>query len=206
MIATGAMWTIALSVIALVSGTISGTLVALAVTSRNIIVVILTQLFVRIFQGTPLLLQLFVIYFGVALLHIPIGQWAAVAIGFCLHAAAFIGAILGGGIKAVPRGQTEAANVLGLGYIHRIIFIILPQAFRITTPALVGFAVTLVKGTSLASIIGFTELTRAGQLVSASTFQPLIVYGMVGGIYFLLCWPLSTWGQGLEKRMARSAR
>jgi polar amino acid transport system permease protein len=80
--------------------------------------------------------------------------------------------------------------------------IILPQAIRISLPATIGYLVQLIKGTSLAAIVGFIELARAGQIVSNQTYQPLLVFGVVGAMYFVLCWPLSLWGSRMEARLA----
>ena len=117
------------------------------------------------------------------------------AIGFTVNASAFLGEIWRGAIQAVPRGQTEAAMALGLHYSSRMRDIVLPQAIRISLPATIGYLVQLIKGTSLAAIVGFIELARAGQIVSNQTFQPLLVFGVVGAMYFILCWPLSWWGR-----------
>lgn len=84
--------------------------------------------------------------------------------------------------------------------------VVLPQALKISMPATIGFLVQLIKGTSLAAIVGFIELARAGQIVSNQTYRPLLVFGIVGVIYFIICWPLSHFGTGLEKRMAKATR
>ena len=110
--------------------------------------------------------------------------WVAVAIGFTLHASAYLGEIWRGSIEAVPRGQIEAAKALSLGYFSRMKDVVLPQAFRISLPATIGFLVQLIKGTSLAAIVGFTELTRAGSMVSNQIFKPLLVFGVVGAHLF----------------------
>jgi len=162
--------------------------------------------FIAVFQGTPLLMQLFVVYYGVALAGLNVDAWIAVAIAFTLHASAFLGEIWRGGIQAVPKGQTEAANALGLHYVSRMKDVVLPQAFKISLPATIGFLVQLIKGTSLAAIVGFVELSRAGQIVSNQTFRPLTVFAIVGIIYFLICWPLSLWGAGVEKRLQAASR
>jgi polar amino acid transport system permease protein len=108
---------------------------------------------------------------------------------------------LAGRHRGGAAGQTEAARALGIPNRWRIIDVTLPQALRISLPATVGFLVGLIKGTSLVAIIGFTELTRAGQVVANNTFKPLIVFAIVGGIYFALCWPLSLLSGRLESRM-----
>ena len=104
---------------------------------------------------------------------------------------AFLGEIWRGCIQAIPRGQWEAATALGLRHLPRMRYVILPQAGKIAIAPTVGFLVQLVKSTSLASIIGFVELTRAGQIINNVTFRPFLVFGLVAAIYFVLCWPLS---------------
>ena len=162
--------------------------------------------YIALFQGTPLLMQLFVVYYGLALIGLKLDAWVAVAIGFTLHASAYLGEIWRGSIEAVPRGQTEAAKALSLGYVSRMKDVILPQALRISLPATIGFLVQLIKGTSLAAIVGFTELARAGNIVSNQIFKPLLVFGIVGALYFAICWPLSLFGARLERRLAAAAR
>jgi polar amino acid transport system permease protein len=202
----GLQWTFALSAIAFVTGTLTGLAIALLRSSGFRAVERVASGYIALFQGTPLLMQLFVVYYGLALVGLNLDAWVAVAIGFTLHASAYLGEIWRGSIDAVPRGQTEAANALGLGYVARMRDVILPQAFRISLPATVGFLVQLIKGTSLASIVGFTELARAGSIISNQIFQPLLVFGIVGFLYFVICWPLSLYGTRLERRFAAAAR
>ncbi|ATN37006.1 amino acid ABC transporter permease (plasmid) [Rhizobium sp. ACO-34A] len=202
----GLKWTLALTVIGFIGGGVFGLCVALARVSESALVQRATAGYIAVFQGTPLLMQLFVVYYGVALLGLNVDAWIAVAIAFTLHASAFLGEIWRGGIQAVPKGQTEAANALSLHYISRMKDVVLPQAFKIALPATIGFLVQLIKGTSLAAIVGFVELSRAGQIVSNQTFRPLTVFALVGLIYFLICWPLSLWGAGVEKRLQTATR
>lgn len=202
----GAKWTIALSVIGLVLGALAGLVIALARTSNITVLRQFTSGYIAVFQGTPLLMQLFVTYYGLALVGLKLDAWLSVAIGFTLHASAFLGEIWRGSIEAVPKGQTEAANALGISYVTRMRKVVLPQAIRISLPATIGFFVQLIKGTSLAAIVGFSELARSGSIVSNQTFQPLMVYGIVGMLYFSMCWPLSLWGSRLERQLATAAR
>lgn len=202
MLLDGLKWTVLLSLIAFASGGIAGVLIALMRTSAYAIPRWFAYLYIEVFQGTPLLMQLFVFYYGVVLVGLDVSAWVAAAIGLTAHTSAFLGEIWRGGIEAVPGGQTEAARALGLPYRHRMIDVILPQAFKISLPATIGFLVGLVKGTSLVAIIGFTELTRAGQVISNNTFQPLIIFGIVGAIYFAICWPLSLLSGRLERKMS----
>ncbi|MGR8965017.1 amino acid ABC transporter permease (plasmid) [Rhizobium leguminosarum] len=202
----GLKWTLLLSAIGFIGGGIFGLIIALARTSDRSALQKTAAGYISVFQGTPLLMQLFVVYYGIALLGVSIEAWAAVAIAFTLHASAFLGEIWRGGIQAIPKGQTEAANALGLHYVSRMKDVVLPQALKVSLPATVGFLVQLIKGTSLAAIVGFIELARAGQIVSNQTYRPLLVFGIVGAIYFIICWPLSLYGARLENRMANAAR
>lgn len=203
---TGLKWTVLLSLVGFVGGGVFGLAIALMRVSGRPLMERVTSGYIALFQGTPLLMQLFVVYYGLALVGLKLDAWVAVAIGFTLHASAYLGEIWRGSIEAVPKGQTEAAKALSLSYTSRMRDVILPQAIRISLPATIGFLVQLIKGTSLAAIVGFTELTRAGNIVSNQIFQPLLVFGIVGILYFLLCWPLSLYGSHLERRMAIAAR
>lgn len=198
----GLKWTVLLSMIAFAGGGVVGLLVAIARTSESAVLRRAMILYIAVFQGTPLLMQLFVVYYGLGLIGIQLPSWAAVAIAFTLNASAFLGDIWRGAIQALPRGQTEAATALGLPIMSRLRDVILPQALRIAQPATVGYAVQLIKGTSLAAIVGFIELARAGQIVSSQTFAPILVFGVVGAIYFALCWPLSFYSARLEAKFA----
>lgn len=198
----GLMWTLALTAIGFTGGILFGFLVALARVSPIRWISALAAGWIAVFQGTPLLMQLFVVYFGLPLLGLSPPAWGAVAVALTAHASAFLGEIWRGAIQAVPKGQSEAAHALGLDYRARMRDVILPQAMRLSLPATIGFLVQLLKGTSLAAIVGFIELTRAGQIVSNQTFRPLLVFGIVGLVYFALCWPLSLWGRRIESRLA----
>ncbi|RZI74601.1 MAG: amino acid ABC transporter permease [Variovorax sp.] len=197
-----AKWTLALSAIAFVGGAILGLLIALARTSESGVLRKASMVFIQIFQGTPLLLQLFLIFFGAPVFGMDINPWIAAGVALILNSAAFLGEIWRGCIEAIPRGQVEAAQALNLKYTARMRDVILPQAFKIALAPTVGYLVQIVKGTSLAAIIGFTEITRAGQIINNATFQPLIVFSAVAAIYFVICWPLSLLAQYIERRRA----
>jgi polar amino acid transport system permease protein len=199
-----AKWTIALSLIAFVGGAIGGLLVALGRTSNSAFARGAATVFVQVFQGTPLLLQLFLVFFGAPIIGIDVNPWIAAGAALILNTSAFLGEIWRGCIQAVPHGQTEAAYALGLHYFDRMRDVVLPQAWKIALPPTVGYMVQVIKGTSLAAIIGFTEVTRAGQIINNATFQPLVVFGLVAGIYFALCWPLSLLAGRMERRQARA--
>ena len=202
----GLQWTLALSAVGFVGGIFVGVGVALARTSGIRFLERATAGYIALFQGTPLLMQLFVVYYGLALYGLKLDAWVAVAFAFTLHASAYLGEIWRGSIEAVSKGQVEAAKALSLNYFWRMKDVVLPQAFRISLPATIGFLVQLIKGTSLASFVGFTELARAGSMVSNQTFKPLLVFGVVGVLYFIICWPLSLFGTRLERRFAAATR
>ena len=197
-----AKWTLALSAIAFFFGGLGGLAVALSRVSPVAWVRGAATGFVQVFQGTPLLLQLFLIFFGAPILGLDINPWIAAGIALSLNTAAFLGEIWRGCIQAIPRGQWEAAEALNLSYASRMRDVVLPQAWKIAVPPTVGYLVQVIKGTSLAAIIGFTEITRAGQIINNATFQPLIVFSVVAAIYFVLCWPLSLLAGHMERRLA----
>lgn len=201
-IVEAAKWTLALSAIAFVGGALLGLVIALARTSENRGAQFFSTGFIQIFQGTPLLLQLFLIFFGAPVIGLDINPWIAAGLALTLNSAAFLGEIWRGCIQAVPGGQREAALALNLSYVDRMRDVILPQAFKIALPPTVGYLVQIIKGTSLAAIIGFAEVTRAGQIINNATFQPLHVFTTVAAIYFLICWPLSLLASRMEKRRA----
>ena len=195
-----AKWTLALSLIAFIGGAVLGLIIALARTSNNKAARVLSTGFIQIFQGTPLLLQLFLIFFGAPVLGLDINPWVAAGAALILNSAAFLGEIWRGCIESVPRTQSEAAECLALNWGQRLIHVILPQALKIATPPTVGFMVQIVKNTSLASAIGFVELARAGQVINNSTFQPFVIFMLVAALYFALCYPLSAWSRRLERK------
>ena len=197
-----AKWTVALSMIAFIGGAIGGLLIALSRTGENRLAQLLAGGFIRIFQGTPLLLQLFLVFFGAPVLGFDINPWVAAAVALILNSSAFLGEIWRGCIEAIPSGQWEAALALNLRYTARMRYVILPQAFKIALAPTVGYMVQIIKGTSLAAIIGFVEVTRSGQIINNATFQPLIVFSVVAAIYFALCWPLSWLTARMERRQA----
>jgi polar amino acid transport system permease protein len=198
----GLLWTLALSALGFVFGGLAGLAVALGRSCGLGWVERIAATYIEVFRGTPLLLQLFIVYYGVALLNISVSPWVAVSIALMLNTSAFLGEIWRGSIQAVPTGQVEAATALGIHYATRMRYIILPQALKISLPATIGFLVQLVKGTSLAAIIGFTELSRTGTLLSNITYRPLMIYAIVGLLYFIVCWPISRFGRAMERRLS----
>lgn len=196
-----ARWTVALSLIAFIGGGLLGLallfvrIAKLPGSQRGV------SLFVELFQGTPLLMQLFLSYFGLALLGIEVSAWTSASLALTLYSAAFLTEIWRGCVNAIPIGQWEAASSLALSLREQLRYVIGPQALRIAIAPTVGFLVQVVKGTALASVIGFIELTRAGTMITNATFKPFLVYGCVALIYFVLCFPISFYSQYLERSM-----
>jgi polar amino acid transport system permease protein len=181
-----------------------GLLIALLRVSRSKRAVQAARLVIDAFQGTPLLMQLFLVFFGLPLLGIDVSPWLAAAVGLTLYAGAYLGEIWRGCVQAIPQGQWDAAASLGLRRAAQLRLVILPQALRIAVPPTVGFLVQLLKATAVTSIVGFRELTRTAEIITNATFRPFAVYGLVALIYFALCSPLTACARALERRLARA--
>jgi len=195
-----ARWTLLLSLTAFIGGTLVAIPLVMARLSKRVWPYWLIRGYTELFQGTPLLMQLFLAFFGVALLGIDVSPWTAASLALTLYTSAFLVDIWHGSIRALPKGQWEACRCLGLDFGQSLFRVILPQALRIGIAPTVGFAVQVVKGTALASIIGFVELTKAGTILNNVTYEPFKVFGLVALGYFLMCYPLSRYSQYLEKK------
>lgn len=194
-------WTILLALIAFAGGGVIGLVVAAFRVAPVPPLRWLAAGYIQFFMGTPILIQLFMAYYGSSLLGFRPDPWAAAAVTFSLNGGAFFGEIFRGSIDAVPKGQWEASTALGFRFIPTLRLVILPQAVRLMLPPTVGFMVQIVKTTSVASLIGLTELARAATQVNTVTFQPVLVFGTVSLIYFMLCWPLSLYAGHLERKV-----
>jgi len=199
-----ARWTIALSLTAFVLGGIVGLLVLFARVSKSKGMRVGAIGFIELFQGTPLLMQLFLAFFGLSLLGLQTSPWVAAALALTLWTAAFLAEIWRGCVESIPRGQWEASASLAMGYLQQMRYVILPQALRVTIAPTIGFSVQVVKGTALASIIGFVELSKASTMITNATFKPFTVYAVTALLYFALCWPLSAWSRRLERKLGGS--
>lgn len=196
-----ARWTVALSLIAFIGGGLVGLTLLVVRLSKGRGMDRLVGGYVQLFQGTPLLMQLFLAYFGMALFGIRTSAWVAAALALTLYTSAFLTEIWRGCVAAVPRGQWEAAQSLALNFGEQLRYVVLPQAIRIAIAPTVGFLVQVIKGTALASVIGFIELTKAGTMITNATFQPFVVYSCVALLYFVLCFPISLAAKSLERKM-----
>jgi polar amino acid transport system permease protein len=194
-------WTIVLSLIAFVSGGIVGLILLFLRMSQIAALEWFTKIYIEVFQGTPLLMQLFLFFFGIALFGVEVSAWTAATAALTFWTSAYLAEIWRGCVESIPRGQWEASSSLALSYIEQMRYVILPQASRIAIAPTVGFSVQVVKGTALASIIGFVELTKAGTMLNNATFRPFVVYSLVALIYFCLCFPLSWCAKQIEGRL-----
>ena len=201
-----APWTLLLSAIAFAGGGIVGLILLVIGIGRYKWARILVKLYVELFQSTPLLMQLFLVYFGLPMVGVDVSAWLAAATCLTLYSSAFLTDIWRGSVEAIPKGQWEGSASLGLHYLAQLRLVILPQATRMAIPPTVGFLVQLVKSTALASIVGYHELTKTAQILTNATFQPFVIFGLVALIYFAICYPLTRWSRGLEKRLARDSR
>ena len=195
-----ARWTLVLSLVSFLGGGLLGMGLLFLRIGRNRAGQIFVRGYTELFQGTPLLMQLFLAFFGLGLFGINVPAWLAAGLALILWTAAFLVEIWCGCVESIARGQWEASSSLGMGYLQQMRHVILPQAIKIAIPPTVGFSVQVVKGTALTSIIGFVELSKAGTVVTNATFQPFTVYGLVALIYFAFCWPLSKSSQILERK------
>jgi polar amino acid transport system permease protein len=193
-------WTVVLSLIAFVGGGVVGGLLLFARLSGGRVADRLIGLYVQVFQGTPLLMQLFLAYFGIALFGIDVSAWTAASVALTLYTSAFLTEIWRGCVASIPKAQWEASGSLALSFGEQMRHVILPQAVRIAVAPTVGFLVQVIKGTALASVIGFVELTKAGSMISNATFKPFVVFSCVALLYFVLCFPVSLYAKNLERK------
>ena len=200
-LAEGLLATLALSLLAFVLGGAAGLLVLFARVGRSLNLRRLAKAYIQAFQNTPLLMQMFIVFFGASMAGLDLSPWTAAAIGLTLYTSAYLAEVWRGCVEAIPRGQWEASSSLAMGYFQQMRHVVLPQALRLSIAPTVGFSVQIIKGTAVASIIGFSELTKLGSMLANATFQPFLLYGLVAAGYFLLCWPLSLYASHLEKKL-----
>ncbi len=196
-----ARWTVLLSLVAFFGGGAVGLILLVVRTMPSVALQAAVAGYVQLFQGTPLLMQLFLAYFGMALLGVETSAWTAAAVALILYTSAFLAEIWHGCVRAIAKGQWEAAQSLALSFTEQLRYVVFPQAARIAVAPTVGFLVQVVKGTALASVIGFVELTKAGTMITNATFKPFVVYSCVALLYFAMCFPISLYARSLESRL-----
>jgi len=196
------LWiTFAVSGLSLVAGTVIGFALGIIRVSRLRFLPTIIGGWVDVIRGTPFLVQVFIVFFILPEAGIHLEAFPAAVIALTNLAACFICEIVAGGILAVPHGQKEAATASGLTSFHQLTHVILPQAMRVILPPLVGQYVLLIKDSSVVSAIGVTDVTRAGWLTVQRIPEGLMVFGLVGILYFVICYPLIRISNNLERRM-----
>ncbi|RVK34302.1 amino acid ABC transporter permease [Sinorhizobium meliloti] len=200
----GLWWTVGLSLVTFICGGVLGLIFALGRSLGPRWLRLLIAGYIQLVQATPLLILLFLAFYGLSFLGFFFPPFAAAAISLTLYTTAFLADIWRGCIEAIPRAQWEASDSLALTGGQTLRYVILPQALRIAIGPTVGFMVQVVKNTSVTALIGFVELTRAGQLLNNMTFQPFHVFLTVALMYFALCYPLSLWSEKLKEQKSAS--
>lgn len=201
---SGLQMTLVISATALVCAMIGGLVLASLDLSRHWPLRAVSLAFGEIIRNTPILVQLLWVYYVLPIVfNIRISSFAAILIGLSVYMAAFISEVYRAGIQAVPRGQREAAQVLGLTPLQGFRRIVLPQAIRLTLPPLASNFVQLIKFSSLGAVISVSEITRRGMELSSSTFRPLEIFSFIALVYFCICWPLAMAIRIWERRLAR---
>lgn len=197
----GFLTTIKLSIIAIALGTVLGLVVA-AVQSFGVKAVnYVLRIYVEVFRGTPLLMQLFFVYFGIPMLGYNVDRLYAAIVAISLYSGAYVAEVFRAGVESVHRGQLEAAAALGISRVQRLRHIVAPQGIRVALPPLIGVYVAVIKDTSLATIIGYNELMRTTQDLVLRTNRPIEVFISAGVLYFIICYPISLVSRRLERHV-----
>ena len=196
--------TISLSLLSLLIGCVVGLLFGIIRAGRIRWLSAVTGLYIDLFRGTPFLVQVFICFFILPRVGLELSAFSAGVLALSNLAACFIGEIIASGIKAVPRGQTEAALSSGFRYSQQLRLVILPQALRIVRPSLVGQFILLVKDSSVISAIGIMDLTRSGWMIVQNIPNGLLVFGVVGIGYFIVCYPMIYVARRMERRQQTS--
>ncbi|MDF5044012.1 amino acid ABC transporter permease, partial [Vibrio parahaemolyticus] len=199
----GVVTTIKISLWSLIIALALGLVVGLSRISSNPALKKLALVYVEVIRGTPLLVQIFIVYFFIGTV-LDLERFTAGVIALSVFTAAYVAEIVRSGIQSIPRGQMEAARSLGMNYPKAMIYVILPQAFKQTLPPLAGQFINLIKDSSLVSVISITDLTKAGREVVSGSFAPFEVWFTVAALYLLLTSTLSWAIQTLEKKLAAS--
>lgn len=192
-------WTVLLTGIAFAIGSLAGGVFAIMRLAQNRVLRSIAAGYITVIQSIPVLMILFMSYYGLTLFGFELPPLLAASLSLSIYVSAYLAEIWRGSIQAVPRQQWEASASLALTRFQQYRYIILPQALRISLPPTVGFLVQLVKNTSIVSVVGFVELSRAGQLVNNATFRPFQVFLVVAILYFAICFPLSRLSRYLER-------
>ena len=196
-------YTLPLTFISFFFGIILAVLTALARISTSKPLQIIARIYVSAIRGTPLLVQLFILFFGLPTIGIIIDPFPAAVFGFSLNVGAYASEVIRAAIQSIPKGQWEAAHTIGMNYAQTLRRIILPQATRVSIPPLSNTFISLVKDTSLASLILVTEMFRRAQEIASANYEFLLLYTEAAIIYWLICFILSLIQDRVEHRLDR---
>ena len=198
----GAQLTLSISVMGMIVGSLIGIFIGLMRASKNKIISNVSKIYVEIFRSSPLLIQLFIIYYGMPiLLNKDISAHYTAFIAMTFYTSSYMAEVFKASIEAIHLEQWESAYSLGLSYPVIVMKIILPQAIKIAIPPSVGVLILVIKDSSLASVIGFTELTRMSNIIRAQTSTTFDVYAISALLYFIICYSISLMGTMFEKRV-----
>ncbi len=198
----GSLITIELTLISVVLGSIIGMVTAILKISKNKVIANLAGFYTWIFRGTPMLLQLFVFYYGLPFVGIKLTAFQAAIIGLSLNSGAYMAEIIRGGILSVEKGQFEACKSLGFTYFDTMKRVVLPQTFKIIIPSVGNEFITMLKDTSLVSTIAMVEVMRSAQLLYASSFRPMEAFFITGCLYLFMTTIFTTVFSYYEKRLS----
>ncbi|KPG69660.1 ABC transporter substrate-binding protein/permease [Enterococcus sp. RIT-PI-f] len=201
---SGTGYTIFLAFVGVLFGSIGGSLLAFMKLSKNKILKVIAAVYIEYVRGTPLLVQIFIVYFGTGVLGLDLSKVTAGCIALALNSAAYVAEIIRAGINAVNKGQLEAARSLGMNQMQAMRFIVFPQAIKNILPALGNEFVTVIKESSVVSVIGVSELIFQTGVVQGASFKPFLPYVIVSLIYFVLTFALSRLLGVAERRMKTS--
>ncbi len=203
----GLQMTLAVTAVVVVCGFALGTLVAAGRLARSPLVSKPVAFYVELFRGTPALVQLVWVYYCLPIvLGLELPSFASIVVALTLNVAAFYGEAIRAGIQAIPRDQTEAADVLGLGYVDKMRFVILPQAFRIIIPVALSQSISLFKDTALVSTLGVADLMYQARVLATETYRPIEILSTAALIYFAIAFPCTIATRILEVRLAAARR
>lgn len=201
----GTLLTLEISVLGMLVGAIIGVIIGFLRASKNPIIKNISLIYVEIFRSSPLMIQLFIIYYGLPILfHFNVSPFVTAFIAMTLYISAYMAEVFKSSIEAISITQWESAYSLGLTYPVITMQIILPQALKIAVPPSIGVLILAIKDSSLASVIGFTELTRMSNVVRAQTFTTYNVYAIVASFYFVICYAISSIGIFLENKIGNN--
>jgi polar amino acid transport system permease protein len=201
----GFLETLYVSLVAIIAGSLIGTLIGLVRSQRVPVLTGIFGLYIHILRGTPFLVQLYVFYFVLPNTGISWLSWdsrTAAFVALSVYTSSYVAEIVKGAVEAVPRGQSEAATALGMTRLQRLWYVIIPQALKLTVPPMSGVYVMIIKSTAILSVVGISELTRQGE-VSILRFprDVLFIYGLIAFIYFLYCYPVLRFARWAERRV-----